>query len=860
MNPLRGIGGTLLPGRYLADRLERDAAEFRLTMMSDRRVGSLGRWWLRVDATCGPASGIRTIFDVVAMPLFGMLGFRAHDVVFPDGRAEARLETRVGVSVGLIVLPWASGRSSLWRDLIVTARAMRVSWCFLFAPPFLSLVDTRGHAIRRSVDFTFPEAVDAANARRFLALVRPEMFEPHEPGKAIAGMEPGGATSLLDRVVALATEFQDSVREDLQQGVTSALGFLGGALERRNRPDRDHRDNGARLDEALTIVYRILFLLFAESRDLVPHEHPIYRRTYAVAALAREAQAPGFRAGLWEGLAAVTRLSRIGCRTSGLVVRPFNGKLFARAAAPSLESPRHERRSSATLKARDVAMQQALVALASRPGRAGREGISFADLGVEQLGAVYERVLDLDPGWLDGDGPSAGRRSAGRGERHDAAGQGLRHLHAAISSPAAWQRGQMHSTRRKRSGTFYTPRPLAEFVVRRTLAPLVAGASTDTILALRVLDPAMGSGAFLVAACHYLAQAYERALVDEGGAASGDLDEDGRANIRRLIAERCLAGVDRNPVAVQLARLSLWLTTLARGKPLGFLDHRLRVGNSLIGASPEDVRRLPERRRRSAASAQLSLFDTDLLEDALRQAAGPLGEIGARRDETVDDVRAKERLWRQVTSRASPLHQWRAAANVWCARWFGPPGRPVPSSSEHAAILDAVLKGDRVLPASHLAERLSASDAAAAEHAFFHWPLEFADVFYDAHGRGKPRAGFDAVVGNPPWEMLRQEPRRDRTRESGAELERTEMPGRGALIRFIRESGLYPSCDRGHVNLYQPFLERALSIARPAGRVGLVLPWGLASDEGTTRLRARLIASGGIDTLVGLDNADGLFP
>jgi hypothetical protein len=221
----------------------------------------------------------------------------------------------------------------------------------------------------------------------------------------------------------------------------------------------------------------------------------------------------------------------------------FNGRLFAREAAPALERRRVLRPSGRRDLAVERAACDALTSLGSRQGLRGRELIHFRDLGVEQLGAVYERVLDRQ----------------------------------AIGST------RVHSEVRKQTGTFYTPQALADFVVRRTLGPLVAGASADRILQLRVVDPAMGSGAFLVAACRFLARAYGQALVEEGRAGPLDLDEHERARIRRLVAERCLAGVDSNPVAVQLARLSLWLTSLSQGRPLSFLDHRLRVGNSLVG-------------------------------------------------------------------------------------------------------------------------------------------------------------------------------------------------------------------------------------------------------------------------------------
>ena len=187
---------------------------------------------------------------------------------------------------------------------------------------------------------------------------------------------------------------------------------------------------------------------------------------------------------------------------------------------------------------------------------------------------MYERVLDFDP---------------------------------AGATAAVVRRHARSAERRKATGAFYTPRPLTEYLVRRALAPLVHNATPEAILALRVLDPAMGSGAFLVAACRYLASAYEAALVREGGWSADDITESERAGFRRAIAQRCLYGVDINPMAVQLGRLSLWLATLSSDRPLTFLDHRLRAGNSLVGASLEDIaqagagRSPPRQARRTSA-------------------------------------------------------------------------------------------------------------------------------------------------------------------------------------------------------------------------------------------------------------------
>ena len=645
-----------------------------------------------------------------------------------------------------------------------------------------------------------PDAFNGPSFAAFWTLAHASAFDR---GRTSGPAAAGG--SRLDVLLETAAAFQDRVRNDLQAGVGDALRAFAPTIV----PATDA------FEQSLTLVYRILFLLFAESRDLVPHSHPVYRGAYTIGAFCREATDKNAAVGLWDSLAAISRLSRLGCRTGDLNVRPFNGRLFARASATSLEAGRPVLRSTRRSTTRDDSVRRALLALGTRRGSAGVEGVNYADLGVEQLGAVYEHVLDLDP----------------------------RAIVTSTTRDRARPHG--HSARRKQSGTFYTPQPLAEFLVRRTLAPLVSGASADQILSLRIVDPAMGSGAFLVAACRYLADALARALVVEGRCAETDLDDGEQANLRRLVAERCLAGVDANQTAVQLARLSLWLTTLARDKPLAFLDHRLRAGNSLIGASPDDLRRLAM--RPTEGDLPLLQFATGSLEDAMGLAARPLLDLTRRRDDTVEDVRAKEAIWSRLAGDASPLRRWRQAADLWCARWFwsGPP----PNAAETRAAFDALLRRDATLPPADLARWQAHARELSAAHGFFHWPLEFADVFYDADGQARPAAGFDAVIGNPPWEVLRGETETDHSSVS-----------RPRLVRFVRDSGLYPSCDRGHVNLYQPFLERALSLVRPNGRVGMILPWGFAVDDGAAPLRARLLDRSTLETLVGLDNAGALFP
>lgn len=768
---LPGIGGWLLPARFLAEHVASHAT------CDARAQTQWERWWNDVEHQCGPATGVRTLFDVVAMPLFGRLGFRARHPRFMPGSASAILLTPGGQTIALLLRPWSERPPTIWRDATAAAREAGANWCCILAPPTLSIVPAAGHASRRSLDLTLPDALHPASLATFLALVHAEAFD----------------RAALNQWLAHAATAQARVRADLQHGVMDALAEFTRVLSRR-RPASSRPP----LEEALTLVYRVLFLLFAESRDLVPRHHPLYRDAYTLSSLCQEALYATPPRGLWDGFAAISRLSRQGGRVDALQVFPFNGHLFSAQAAPTLESARGgSGRPSRESDAQDSAVARALIALGTRHDRAGRAVISYADLGVEELGAIYERVLDA-------------------------------------------------GGTRKHTGTFYTPQALADFVVHRTLGPLVEGRSADDILTLRVLDPAMGSGAFLVAALRFLATAYEVALVREGRWAAADVTDAARADFRRRVAQQCLFGVDANPVAVQVARLSLWLATLARAKPLSFLDHRLRAGNSLIGASPSDLHRTPGTHTR-----ELPLFDAarSQLEVMLRRVVPALSRIVTCADDTVADIQSKEAAWAALRDASHPLSRWRLAVSLWCAQWFWPAGERRPSPAEIRAAADALVHTTHSLPATRLERWAHIARSVDRAHGCFHWALEFPEVFHDAGGGARRDAGFDAIIGNPPWEMVR--------RDDAATRKDT---GRDPLVTFVRESGLFPLCHRGHLNLYQPFVERSLALVRRGGRVGLIVPWGFAVDDGAAGLRSAMVDAGALDTIVGCDNARGLFP
>ena len=771
--------------------------------------------WRKRSWSLGPASSLRAMLNAGAEPVAAALGFASPTVTAIRDRTLAATLRDGRRVIALLVAGWGEPLDPLWREAATEAIERRAPWCLLFNGTHLRIVDAGRVFTRRYVEFDVDQTLD-------------------DPRTFAAFWTVMNAPSLQELVNA-SDHHANGVCRSLKAGVLAASTDVLSALTGSTLTTARHLDDA--FEQALTIVYRVIFLLFAEARGLVPVWHPVYRESYSLDALRAAVEGldasprdplrrgsngdpalhphrgcrdggPGL--GLWDALRAIARLAHAGCSAGDLRVTPFNGRLFAPAHTPLAERRNLD----------DEAARRAVLALSTRPSidRGGRERIAYRDLGVEQLGAVYETLLDYRPEVAP----------------------------ASSSTPRPRVELRAGSGTRKATGTFYTPLPIAEYLVRRTLGPLVHGAEPERILHLRIVDPSMGSGAFLVAACRYLATAYEAALIQAGGCHPSDIGERERAAIRRTVAERCLYGVDLNPMAVQLARLSLWLTTLAGDRPLSFLDHRLQVGNSLIGAWLAALGRAPRRQpRRGLNDRGPLLFDELRVRDVLRDVLPVRFSLESIPNDTVEQVREKERALATMNARGSALKAWRRIADLWCASWFAP-DQSVPIEA-FGALSDGILTGGGALSQPAAAMYLRAAEDAAAAHRFFHWELEYPEVFFTADGTRLANGGFDAVLGNPPWDMIRADtgPGRDE-------------PGR--ILRFTRDSGIYTAQSDGHANCYQLFAERAVALTRAGGRVGLVLPAGLATDSGSASLRRLLLTRCDVDALVGFENHRAVFP
>ncbi|MBI2185928.1 MAG: N-6 DNA methylase [Acidobacteria bacterium] len=755
---------------------------------------ALDRWSDRRGEALGPASSVRALAEVALIPLLRILGFEIGRRIDREQMTLVEAAHPAGGVVPALVVPWNEPLDRAWRDAVIDGIRADARWCFCCNGTALRIIDAQRTWNRRYVQFDLDLVTNDELQDVLWSVARAEAMAARPP--------------LLDRAADLSARYGLVVCRALGSGVLDALDALYRALAQRAwraaRPEPH-----TLFEQSLTVVYRVLFLLFAEARGLVPIWHPIYRERYTIDAIVSTVLAGRRCRGVWEAILAISRLAHAGCRAGALAVTAFNGRLFSPHASAAFDETRIS----------DEVMSHAIIRLSTTdaPG-GGRSRIRYSDLDVEQLGAVYERVLEYEPA------------DAGSGPR-------LTHTRDG----------------RQSSGTFYTPRAVTAVLVRQTLEPLVGGRTADEILRLRILDLAMGSGAFLVAACRYLAEAAEASLIREGRWHPGEVTASDRAMLRREIAQRCLYGVDLNPMAVQLARLSLWLATLAADRPLTFLDHHLLAGDSLVGARVDDVRRQPTRRQRpQRRPVALPLFADADLAPAVEHAVRTRLQLAAEPDDSPAIVAAKEEALAALHAPGSAMRRWSNVLDVWCAGWFWDEG-PAPGAAVFADLSDRLLHDRGTLPPDAADRLLGHAAAVARRYRFLHWPLAFPEVFADERGAPLAAGGFDAVIGNPPWDMVRG--------DSGeGEVRTARRVDARRLTGFAREAGIYRVEMRSHVNRYQLFVERALQLTRTGGRMGLVLPSGIATDAGVAPLRRHLFDRAQVDSILGLDNRHGLFP
>jgi hypothetical protein len=623
-----------------------------------------------------------------------------------------------------------------------------------------------------------------------------------------------------------------AVGQDLKANVYEALLELGRSIYRtRSSEFRTPEELGELKAECLILLYRLLFVNYAESRRLLPMEDSdLYRRSFSLLRVKESIQRLAPRM-LETEYTAISDDSSDFLRNirklfeaidTGLPkaqVPPYNGGLFRRGT--------HRLLDRLEISDRTVAR---VVDLLSRtrddPGRF----VDYSYLGVRELGSIYEGLLEFN--FVAVDTVSNGLASS-KARDGPAARCEPEPTNTDTAEPDAPLGHELELVtgkgERKASGSFYTPDSVVQYIVRETLGPLVAARLDDAarkgedrqlaVLNIRVLDPAMGSGHFLVAATEFLAEK----LLEAGEQGSGELASEIDASdlegwAKRQVASHCIYGVDLNPMAVELSKVSLWLSTFSRGQPLTFLDHRLKTGNSLLGARLNELSVFPTFQRPSilashAASGSVRPFDISGLVDEFR---APIERIDEVDEVSVADVERKKELYLEFLS--SPRYgRVLALANAQSAIRYVPPSNP-----------DAVAKAwDRIVRAavdpSGLEWDRTTQDSVVVDGAEFarrrlpfHWDLEFPEVF----GRAMP--GFDAVIGNPPY----------------VRIYRGQITADDVAFFQRRFSAAHMKFD-----LYALFLELGIGLLRKSGRLGFIVPDKFTSAPYGEPLRRKILSN-----------------
>ena len=321
-----GVAGTLVSGAYATSLLGEGG-------VSREHLGTdaLPRWWRTVRAKCGPASSTRTLVDVAAAPLASLLGYTLRRPQAVSGATWVAVLEAEGTYVPIVLTAWGTSLDSAWRTSVRHSLSIHARWCFLFNGTHLRVLDAGRTFARRHLDFELDAVAESeATARLLIMLASAASLRP------TAGESSG---SPLAAAVAASDAHGVRVCAALRVGVHHAIEHLLIALlnRRRGRRARNTPPMDVLYEQALTAVYRILFLCFAEARGLVPAWHPVYRDAYTIESLRTAAERAAAPHGLWEAFQAISRLAHQGCEAGDLRVTAFNGRLFAPARAPLLE-------------------------------------------------------------------------------------------------------------------------------------------------------------------------------------------------------------------------------------------------------------------------------------------------------------------------------------------------------------------------------------------------------------------------------------------------------------------------------------------------------------------------------------------
>jgi type I restriction-modification system DNA methylase subunit len=667
-----------------------------------------------------------------------------------------------------------------------------------------------------------------------------------------AFLEDSSGECFLDEVYDESNVFAQVLGEDLQDNIYEAIKILSEGF--MQYPDNDLSEDDLDLihDSSLIYLYRLIFVLYAESegRDLLDTNNEIYEESYSLNTLkqdvAEELDSPNpkyhdWQDNLWDRLDELFKLIDQGSKSRGipeedLYIPAYNGGLFR--TSPD-EDDSVEARFIANHQVGDAYLAEVIELLTrSQNGNGGGKiFVDYSSLDVRHLGSIYEGLLEYQ---LD----VADEPLAVEDGEYVPAGEG---------DEVIVEEGEVHlstgSGERKATGSYYTPEYIVEHIVEETLGPLVddirsslvgqsafdeggfAAEFAEEIFDLKILDPAMGSGHFLTSAIDYLAReiidAQERQAAQQG---IETVDEDHDINwARRQVAQRCIYGVDLNPLAVELAKVSLWLRTLAAEQPLAFLDHHLKTGNSLVGSDIKEIEELESDAGGAAKNAKLADFGV-ARKGTIEQLMRIYGDFVAIENQDLADVKEMEAKYDEF-ERNKLRQRLEAMANVHTAEEFGLDNVPSDAYKRMAKALESDSQWNQIQDISWFQD----AQNWANEAKYFHWKLEYPEVFYGEEGNNLDNPGFDAIIGNPPY---------------------ISVTNLAPEIRdYLTNTDNYRTAT-GRYDAYIVFLEQSLNLCRSNGILSMIVPIKWAIYGNGRVLRNILLDEVRLNSLTNVSQAD----
>ena len=691
--------------------------------------------------------------------------------------------------------------------------------------------------------------------RAFYRITHASRFLPDDEGETV-----------LERFYEQSKAAGVKVGQDLRGNVIQALeslgnGFLHFNTELREKLEKDSSRCQDYYVQVLRVIYRMLFLLYAEQRGMLPPKG-IYIEEYSMVKLrelAETASGNDNSKDLWEGLKATFQMVKTGVPFPDpkKEVFGYNGLLFEDSQIKDL----------LTVKCRNQDLLSAVKALTVIEKERITKRINYIDLGVEEIGSIYESLLDFTPRVTS--------------EQEEVDGREIP-AHRFFLDP--------RGTARKTTGSYYTNPALVNELIKSALIPVLedklekgADDPEGALLSMKVCDPACGSGAFLIAATQYLGRRLAQMRTEQEEPSQDELQQ-----AMRDVLQHCIYGVDLNPMAVELAKVSLWIVTSVKDLPLNFLDHHIKCGNSLIGATPELLEKpLPDKAfdaktgddkavsRRTKALNKAEKKDHTLGEFITTQTLDlsdyyeAISDMEERRPEDVD--KKKERY--DELRHEEALLREKFLADAWTAAFFWPMNEDSPTPPTQGVLRRVRSHG----PQAWEPESVELVNELASKHRFFHWYLEFPDVFHFG--------GYDTIIGNPPWERIKLQEKEwfmqrapNISNAKNASTRRkliTELAKENIELYlefesdkrssdcqsfFVRMTDRYPLCGRGDVNLYAIFAEGNRNLLNHNGLFGCILPTGIATDDTTKLFFQDLITEKDLRSLYDFENKKKLFP